>query len=139
MLDAEPLPAYEPDAAGGVAERLDADEEVYAALVLGLRDYVAQERLPVACVLGLSGGIDSALVAAIACDALGAEHVHGVSMPSAYSSDHSIADAEELARRTGLHCRIDPDRADGRRLRATRWSSPGSPRRTCRRGCAARS
>lgn len=55
--------------------------------------------------IGLSGGIDSALVAAIACDAIGAENVYGVSMPSAYSSDHSRGDAAELARRTGLNFR----------------------------------
>ena len=57
---------------------------------------------------GLSGGIDSALVASISCDALGADAVHAVSMPSQYSSDHSLADAEELARRTGLHRRVIP-------------------------------
>jgi NAD+ synthase (glutamine-hydrolysing) len=59
-------------------------------------------------VLGLSGGIDSALVAAIACDALGADRVHGVSMPSAYSSGHSKDDASDLAQRTGLHYRVQP-------------------------------
>ena len=58
--------------------------------------------------IGLSGGIDSALVAAIACDALGAQNVYGVSMPSKYSSDHSKGDAAELARRTGLNFRTVP-------------------------------
>ncbi|MFD0384138.1 NAD(+) synthase [Streptomyces stramineus] len=58
--------------------------------------------------IGLSGGIDSALVAALACDAIGAENVYGVAMPSRYSSDHSLGDAEELARRTGLHLRTVP-------------------------------
>ena len=65
-------------------------------------------------VLGLSGGIDSAVVAAIACDALGAANVHGVSMPSQYSSEHSKDDAADLAERTGLHYRVAADRADGR-------------------------
>ena len=53
--------------------------------------------------LRLSGGIDSALVAALACDAIGAEHVYAISMPSAYSSEHSRSDAADLAERTGLH------------------------------------
>lgn len=89
------------------ADRLDPVGEVYQALVLGLRDYVRKNGIR-SVVLGLSGGIDSALVAAIACDALGAENVHGVSMPSAYSSDHSKDDAADLADRTGLHYRVQP-------------------------------
>jgi NAD+ synthase (glutamine-hydrolysing) len=84
---------------------LGADAEVYSALVLGLKDYVHKNGFG-AVVLGLSGGIDSSLVAAIACDALGPHHVHGVSMPSAYSSQHSRDDAAELADRTGLRYRI---------------------------------
>ncbi|TQJ51137.1 NAD+ synthase [Phycicoccus sp. SLBN-51] len=87
------------------AERLDPVGEVYEALVLGLRDYVRKNGMR-SVVLGLSGGIDSALVAAVACDALGAENVHGVSMPSAYSSEHSKDDAADLADRTGLHYRV---------------------------------
>ena len=87
------------------AERLDPVGEVYEALVLGLRDYVRKNGMR-SVVLGLSGGIDSALVAAVACDAIGAENVHGVSMPSAYSSDHSKDDAADLADRTGLHYRV---------------------------------
>jgi NAD+ synthase (glutamine-hydrolysing) len=74
---------------------------VYGALVTGLRDYVVKNGFR-SVVLGLSGGIDSALTAVIACDALGAENVHGISMPSSYSSDHSRSDADDLARRTGL-------------------------------------
>jgi NAD+ synthase (glutamine-hydrolysing) len=70
--------------------------EVYAALVLGTRDYIRKNGFS-SVVIGLSGGIDSALVAAIAVDALGAECVHGVSLPSRYSSDHSRADARALA------------------------------------------
>ena len=87
--------------AGVVAPRIADEAEVYGALVLGLRDYVHKNGFRSA-VLGLSGGIDSALTAAIACDALGPENVYGVSMPSSYSSDHSRSDAADLAERTGL-------------------------------------
>ncbi|MFB9504382.1 NAD+ synthase [Streptomyces aurantiacus] len=104
VLSEEPLPAYEPELSGGYAERLDDDEEVYSALVVGLRAYVAKNGFR-SVLIGLSGGIDSALVAAIACDALGAQNVYCVSMPSKYSSDHSRGDAAELARRTGLNFR----------------------------------
>ncbi|KQX53220.1 MULTISPECIES: NAD+ synthase [unclassified Streptomyces] len=104
VLSEEPLPAYEPELTGGWANRLDDDEEVYSALVIGLRAYVAKNGFR-SVLVGLSGGIDSALVAAIACDALGADQVYGVSMPSKYSSAHSRDDAAELARRTGLHYR----------------------------------
>ncbi|GAA2804672.1 NAD+ synthase [Streptomyces showdoensis] len=104
VLSEEPLPPYEREVTGGYAERLDDDEEVYSALVVGLRAYVAKNGFR-SVLVGLSGGIDSALVAAIACDAVGAAHVHGVSMPSKYSSDHSRGDAAELARRTGLDFR----------------------------------
>ena len=100
VLSADPLPAWEPEMAS-VADRLGDEAEVYAALVTGLRDYVGKNGFATV-VLGLSGGIDSALTAAIACDALGAANVHGVSMPSVYSSDHSRSDAAELAERTGL-------------------------------------
>ncbi|WP_411111824.1 NAD+ synthase [Streptomyces sp. c-19] len=104
VLSEEPLPAYEPELTGGYAHRLDDDEEVYSALVIGVRAYVAKNGFR-SVLVGLSGGIDSALVAAIACDALGAANVYGVSMPSKYSSDHSRGDAAELARRTGLNYR----------------------------------
>ncbi|MEV6331703.1 NAD+ synthase [Streptomyces sp. NPDC051909] len=104
VISEEPLPAYEPEVTGGFADRLDDDEEVYSALVVGLRAYVAKNGFR-SVLIGLSGGIDSALVAAIACDALGAANVYGVSMPSKYSSDHSRGDAAELARRTGLNFR----------------------------------
>jgi len=76
--------------------------EVWGALVLGLRDYVHKNRFE-SVILGLSGGIDSALVAALAADAIGAELVYGVSMPSRYSSDHSRGDAGDLAKRLGCH------------------------------------
>ncbi|MFI8004574.1 NAD+ synthase [Streptomyces sp. NPDC086010] len=107
VLSEDPLPAYEPELTGGCAERLDDDEELYSALVVGLRAYAAKNGFSSA-LIGLSGGIDSALVAAIACDALGAAHVYGVSMPSKYSSEHSRSDAAELARRTGLNFRTVP-------------------------------
>ncbi|MEW2518334.1 NAD+ synthase [Actinacidiphila alni] len=103
-LSAEPVAAYRAEHTGGEAERLSDDAEVYGALVTGLRAYVEKNGFR-SVLIGLSGGIDSALVAAIACDAIGAGNVYGVSMPSAYSSDHSKGDAAELARRTGLNFR----------------------------------
>jgi NAD+ synthase (glutamine-hydrolysing) len=107
VLSAGPLPAYEVEVRGEQAPRLTDDEEVYTALVVGLRAYVVKNGFR-SVLIGLSGGIDSALVAAIACDAIGAENVYGVSMPSRYSSDHSMGDAAELARRTGLNFRTVP-------------------------------
>ncbi|MBJ7903411.1 MULTISPECIES: NAD+ synthase [unclassified Streptomyces] len=104
VLSEDPVPAYAPEFPGGCAEHLDDDAEVYGALVTGLRAYVVKNGFR-SVLIGLSGGIDSALVAAIACDAIGAENVYGVSMPSKYSSEHSRGDAAELARRTGLHFR----------------------------------
>jgi NAD+ synthase (glutamine-hydrolysing) len=77
-------------------------EEVYNALVLGVRDYARKNGFRTV-ILGLSGGIDSALTATIAADALGPDRVYTVLMPSRYSSDHSITDAEDLVRRQGLH------------------------------------
>jgi len=88
----------------GVAIRLDDREEIWQALVIGLRDYVEKNGFR-SVVVGLSGGIDSALVAAIAIDALGAKRVNGVAMPSKYSSSHSISDAQALADATGIHFR----------------------------------
>ncbi|MBJ6616876.1 NAD+ synthase [Streptomyces griseoincarnatus] len=104
VLSEDPVPAYEPEHTGGYADRLDDDAEVYSALVVGLRAYVQKNGFR-SVLIGLSGGIDSALVAAIACDAVGPENVYGISMPSKYSSDHSRSDAAELARRTGLNYR----------------------------------
>ncbi|GAA2609354.1 NAD+ synthase [Streptomyces roseoviolaceus] len=104
VLSEEPLAPYERELPGGYADRLDDDEEVYSALVVGLRAYVAKNGFK-SVLIGMSGGIDSALVAAIACDAVGAQNVYGVSMPSRYSSEHSKDDAAEMAHRTGLNFR----------------------------------
>ena len=93
-----------PIISGNIRNRNDDLEEVYQALVVGLRDYIYKNNLE-SVILGLSGGIDSALVAAIAVDAIGAKNVYGVSMPSKYSSEHSISDAKELAKNTGLNFR----------------------------------
>jgi NAD+ synthase (glutamine-hydrolysing) len=82
-------------------------EAIWLALSLGLRDYVTKNGFS-SVILGLSGGIDSAVCAALAVDALGADRVFGVSMPSKYSSDHSLADAEDLASRLGIDYRIEP-------------------------------
>ncbi len=89
---------------GGMAELLEPNAEVYEALLVGTRDYVAKNGFS-DVVIGLSGGIDSTLVAAIAVDALGAGKVHGVSMPSRYSSEHSKSDAELLATNLGIDFR----------------------------------
>jgi NAD+ synthase (glutamine-hydrolysing) len=83
------------------------EEEVYRALVLGCRDYTRKNRFE-KVLLGLSGGIDSALTASIGVDALGAGNVLGVTMPSAYSSEGSVADSLELARNLGIGCRTAP-------------------------------
>ena len=82
-------------------------EQVWRAIVTGLRDYVHKNGFR-SVVLGLSGGIDSAVVATLAADAIGGENVYGVSMPSAYSSDHSRTDAAELAERIGADLRVIP-------------------------------
>jgi NAD+ synthase (glutamine-hydrolysing) len=93
-------PASEP-APGPVAPVLGPEAEVYEALVLGTRDYVTKNGFP-GVLIGLSGGIDSSLVAAVAVDALGPERVHGVTMPSRYSSGGSVADAVTLAANLGI-------------------------------------
>ena len=106
MLSADPLPAY-PVEPQPVAPPLDDPAEVYAALVLGTRDYVRKNGFR-SVVLGLSGGIDSALVATVASDAIGPEHVHAILLPSRYSSEGSIVDAEELVKRQGVNARTVP-------------------------------
>ena len=98
------------DLEGGMAVRADAHPlvkrddlwQAWNALVLGLRDYCSKNGFK-SVVLGLSGGIDSAVCAALAADAIGAENVYGISMPSKFSSDHSKSDAFELAQRLGCH------------------------------------
>jgi len=88
-------------------ERLSEIAEIYQALVLGVRDYVRKNGFE-KVVIGLSGGVDSSLVATIAADALGAENVIGISMPSRYSSPGSKSDAEALARNLGIEFRVIP-------------------------------
>lgn len=88
-------------------EQLCDEAEVWGALVMGLRDYARKNGFA-SVVLGLSGGIDSAVCAALAVDALGPEAVYGVSMPSSYSSEHSRSDASDLAGRTGLNYQVQP-------------------------------
>jgi NAD+ synthase (glutamine-hydrolysing) len=90
------------DAEGPFWPQLPDPAEVYAALVTGVRDYVSKNGFRSA-ILALSGGIDSALTATIAVDAIGADNVHVVLMPSRYSSEHSVSDAEELVKRQGVH------------------------------------
>ncbi len=86
---------------GRTSQPLAEIAQIHAALVLGTRDYVLKNGFT-DVVIGLSGGVDSALVAAIAVEALGADHVHGVSMPSRYSSDGSRTDAQALAKSLGV-------------------------------------
>lgn len=96
-----PRPAPDP------AEQLSDEAEVWGALVMGLRDYARKNGFG-SVLLGLSGGIDSAVCAALAVDAMGADAVYGVSMPSSYSSEHSRSDAFDLAERTGLNYQVQP-------------------------------
>ena len=88
-----------------IAPRLGDEEEVWSALVMGLGDYVRKNGFK-SVALGLSGGIDSALVATLAVDALGKENVYGVSLPSKYSSEHSLTDAKKLASNLGIDYRV---------------------------------
>jgi NAD+ synthase (glutamine-hydrolysing) len=105
-LSEAPLAAYEPVVAG-VAPRLADEAEVWAALVTATRDYVRKNGFR-SVVVALSGGIDSAVVSTIAWDALGPDAVHVVGMPSRFSSEHSVSDAEDLAKRQGLHWQLIP-------------------------------
>ncbi|HTW08589.1 MAG TPA: NAD+ synthase, partial [Acidimicrobiales bacterium] len=89
------------------AQPLGPDEEIYRALVMGTHDYVRRNGFS-DVVIGLSGGIDSSLVAAVAADALGPQAVHGVSMPSRFTSEHSNDDAADLALRLGIDHRVVP-------------------------------
>ena len=89
---------------GDIAPLLPHTDSIYRALVMGTRDYVAKNHFD-GVILGLSGGVDSALTMCVAVDALGAEHVHAVRMPSRHTSDMSLEDAAEQARRLGV--RVD--------------------------------
>ncbi len=100
IVSSEPVAPYEP-LTPSVSARWDDLGERYQAIVLGLRDYVAKNGFT-SVLFGMSGGIDSTLVAAIAVDALGPDKVFGVSNPSAWSTEHSRSDAAEQAKRTGL-------------------------------------
>ena len=104
IISNTPLPKYKANVPG-VARRLGDEDEIWQGLVIGLRDYVEKNNFK-SVILGLSGGIDSALVAALAADAIGGNRVYGVALPSKYSSDHSLADAKELAINIGLNYRI---------------------------------
>jgi NAD+ synthase (glutamine-hydrolysing) len=107
ILSGEALPDRPVEHQASIAEPLSDEAEVWSALVTGLRDYAHKNAFQ-SVVLGLSGGIDSAVCAALAVDALGPDAVYGVSLPSVYSSSHSRSDAEELATRTGLHYSVVP-------------------------------
>jgi NAD+ synthase (glutamine-hydrolysing) len=106
--EAADVPEVErPEGAGLFWPRLSDPAEVYAALVTGVRDYVRKNGFR-SVILALSGGIDSALTATIAADAIGPSNVHVVLMPSRYSSEHSVTDAEDLVKRQGLHALTIP-------------------------------
>jgi len=109
VVSDEPRPPREAVPAAGApgGDRLVDEEEVWQALVTGTRDYVRKNGFR-SVILGLSGGIDSAVTAVIAADALGPDAVHGVSMPSSYSSEHSRSDAADLAARIGIDFRTVP-------------------------------
>jgi NAD+ synthase len=92
---------------GEIAKLPEREEETWKACVLGLRDYVLKNRFP-GIVLGMSGGIDSAVVATMAVDALGADKVHCVMLPYAYTSQDSLADAEDCAKRLGVRYDVVP-------------------------------
>jgi len=98
------LDVHKPDSRGITGNEY---ETIRQALVLGIKDYAAKNRFT-KCVLGLSGGIDSALVATLACEALGAENVLSVMMPSPFSSEGSIKHSEKLAKNLGMPRRLEP-------------------------------
>ncbi len=103
-LEAGAAPRF---AAGAIQPAPPLEEQVYSALVLGVRDYVGKNGFPGA-IIGLSGGIDSALTLAVAVDALGADRVRTIMMPSPYTAEISLADAAEMARRVGVRYDVVP-------------------------------
>jgi NAD+ synthase (glutamine-hydrolysing) len=103
-VSTEPASRHRGTIANPIVPPLQPVAELYEALVLGTRDYCGKNGFT-DVVIGLSGGIDSTLVAVVAADALGADHVHGVSMPSRSSSDHSKSDASRLADNLGIDFR----------------------------------
>ena len=106
LLSEEPVAPFDPQP-GSVVKPLTDCEEAWRALVTGLRDFIDKNGMK-SVVLGMSGGIDSALVAALAVDALGADRVFGVGLPSKYSSEHSLSDAQDSANRLGMHYSVVP-------------------------------
>mgnify|MGYP006156619613 CR=1 FL=1 len=105
------IPGDTPGTLPHEVEEGDRVAQLEAGLTLGIRDYFSKQSLPPGAVVGLSGGIDSAVTAYLAVEALGAERVTGVAMPGPFSSDHSLADAADLAERLGIEFRtveIDP-------------------------------
>ena len=105
------IPGDTPGTLPHEVEEADRVAQLEAGLTLGIRDYFSKQSLPPGAVVGLSGGIDSAVTAYLAVEALGAERVTGVAMPGPFSSDHSLADAADLAERLGIEFRtveIDP-------------------------------
>jgi NAD+ synthase (glutamine-hydrolysing) len=104
IISNPPIPKYQKIRAG-MAHKLSENEQIWQGLTLALKDYVEKNNFK-SVLIGLSGGIDSALVAALAADAVGADKVYGVAMPSKYSSDHSLQDAKQLAENIGLNYKI---------------------------------
>jgi tRNA(Ile)-lysidine synthase TilS/MesJ len=127
---------------GALAPARSADADLWDALVLGVRDYIGKNGFP-GVILGLSGGIDSALVLAIAVDALGADRVRAVMMPSPYTADISWIDARDMAHgwvcATTRYRSSRSSRRSRRRWRASLRAWPKTPpKRTSRRASAAR-
>ena len=120
-------------ARGSVAEAPGVEAQAWGALVTGVRDYIGKNGFP-GVILGLSGGIDSALVLAIAVDALGPERVRTVMMPSRYTADISWIDARDMAERARRALRRDLDRADVRGLQGRAGARVRRPARRRDRG-----
>lgn len=106
VIDHSPV-SSRPEIAASESVSSSNNEILWNALVTGLRDYVVKNGFP-SVILGLSGGIDSAVCATIAADAIGPDRVFGVALPSQHSSEHSLADARDLAQRIGIHFRVEP-------------------------------